>query len=185
MANPKDPKSLSQKRFGEHAAGYVKSEGHAKGADLDRLLELAQPHEDWLVLDVATGGGHTALKFAPHVAKVVASDLTPKMLAAAKEYIRTQGVNNVEFKQADAEGLPFKDKRFDLVTCRIAPHHFPHVDEFVSESARVLKPGGLFLLQDHVLPEDEKAANYVDGFEKLRDPSPPPCLFRKRVARHG
>ncbi|KAA3643343.1 MAG: class I SAM-dependent methyltransferase [Chloroflexi bacterium] len=171
MSEQNNPKSLSQQRFGDYAEGYVSSDTHAKGADLDRLLELARPQSDWLVLDIATGGGHTALKFAPHVAKVVASDLTPQMLAAAEKHIRAQGVENVEFKQVDAEDLPFTDNRFDLVTCRIAPHHFPHADQFVLESARVLKPGGLFLLQDHVLPEDEDTANYVDSFEKFRDPS--------------
>ena len=171
MPDALDSKSLSQKRFGQHAEGYVKSQSHAGGADLDRMLELAQPQADWLVLDIATGGGHTALKFARHVARVVASDLTARMLAAAERHIRAQNVANVEFKLADAEDLPFTDGRFDLVTCRIAPHHFPHVDRFLQESARVLKAGGLLVVEDHVLPENETAAAYVDGFEKLRDPS--------------
>jgi ubiquinone/menaquinone biosynthesis C-methylase UbiE len=67
--------------------------------------------------------------------------------------------------------LPFDDDSFDLVTCRIAPHHFPDCAHFVRECACVLNPGGLLLLQDHVLPEDQSAARYVDSFERLRDPS--------------
>ena len=165
----RDSKSLSQQRYNQFAQGYVTSQSHAKGADLDRLVEIAQP--GWTVLDVATGGGHTALKFAPHVALVVASDLTPNMLEAAQTFITGKGVTNIEFKRADAENLPFNDAEFDLVTCRIAPHHFPDCFRFVQESARVLKPGGLLLVQDHVLPGDEKAARYVDAFETLRDPS--------------
>ncbi|MBN2391178.1 MAG: methyltransferase domain-containing protein [Anaerolineae bacterium] len=162
---------LSQQRFGAHAQNYVTSQTHAKGADLDRLLEIAQPRPYWHVLDVATGGGHTALKFAPHVARVVASDLTPQMLKAAEAHITGKGVTNVEFKEARAEHLPFDSNAFDLVTCRIAPHHFDDVAQFVKEAARVVRPGGLVLVQDQQMPEDPVIAGYVEAFEKLRDPS--------------
>lgn len=166
-----DSKSLSKERYNQFAEGYVKSQSHAKGADLDRLVELAQPQANWVALDVATGGGHTALKFAPHVAQVIASDLTPNMLEAAQRFIIGQGVTNIDFRLADAENLPFEDATFDLVTCRIAPHHFPDAFKFVQECYRVLKSGGILLVQDHVLPDNENAARYVDAFEKLRDPS--------------
>jgi ubiquinone/menaquinone biosynthesis C-methylase UbiE len=166
-----DSKTLSQKRYTQYAQGYVTSKAHAKGAELERLVEIARPQPDWVVMDVATGGGHTALAFAPHVAWVVATDITPKMLEKAEMHIAGQGVTNVEFKPADAEDLPFEGEAFDLVTCRIAPHHFPDCARFVQEGARVLKPGGLLLIQDHVLPGDEESARAVDAFERLRDPS--------------
>jgi ubiquinone/menaquinone biosynthesis C-methylase UbiE len=169
MAN--DSKKLSKERFGEYAAGYVTNKTHAKGAELDRLIAIAQPQADWHVLDIATGGGHTALKFAPYVKSVIASDLTPKMLDEARQFITGQEINNVTFEIADAENLPFEDAMFDLVTCRIAPHHFPDAAKFVRESARVLKAGGLFLMQDQMLPEDAAVAAIADGFEKVRDPS--------------
>ena len=174
-----DSKTLSQERYTQYAQGYVTSKAHAKAAELPHLVEIARPQSNWIVLDVATGGGHTALAFSPHVAQVVATDLTPKMLEKAEAHITGQGVTNVEFKLADAEEMPFEDGTFDLVTCRIAPHHFVDCAKFVQESARVLrgpepakgKPGGLLLVQDHVLPDDEKAARAVDAFERLRDPS--------------
>lgn len=171
MTDRNDLKSLSQERYSKFADGYVTSKAHAKGDELGRLIEIAEPGPDWVVLDVATGGGHTALKFAPFVAQVIATDITPKMLASAKAFIAGQGVKNIILKPADAEDLPFDAKQFELVTCRIAPHHFPDCSRFVQESRRVLKPGGLLLIQDHVLSEDEQAARYVDTFEKLRDPS--------------
>lgn len=166
-----DSKALSQARYSERAQGYVDSATHARQWDLDRLVALAEPQPAWRVLDVATGGGHTALRFAPHVAEVVASDLTPAMLAAASQHIVAQGAGNVRFEQADAEALPFGDASFDLVTCRIAPHHFPNCARFVREATRVLRPGGRLLVQDHVLPDDDAAARFVDAFERLRDPS--------------
>jgi ubiquinone/menaquinone biosynthesis C-methylase UbiE len=171
--------SLSKQRFGQRAQRYVTSHAHARGADLERLVEIAQPQLNWSVLDVATGGGHTALRFAPYVAHVTATDLTSEMLKAAQAFIHAQGVENVSFKLADAQSLPFEDATFDLVTCRIAPHHFAQCARFVRECARVLRspdqakglPGGTLLVQDHVLPEDRAAARYIDSFERLRDPS--------------
>jgi ubiquinone/menaquinone biosynthesis C-methylase UbiE len=164
-------KSLSKQRFGKYAQSYITSKPHSEGADLDSFIEIARPQPDWIVLDVATGGGHTALKFAPYVGQVTATDITPNMLEAARKFITGKGMENVEFELADAEDLPFEDDRFDLVTCRIAPHHFTDCAGFVQECARVLKQGGLLLVQDHVLPDDESAAQYMEVFEKLRDPS--------------
>jgi ubiquinone/menaquinone biosynthesis C-methylase UbiE len=54
--------------------------------------------------------------------------------------------------------MPLDDASFDLVTCRIAPHHFDDVAAFVHEAARVLKPGGMLLVQDHLMPEDATTA---------------------------
>lgn len=171
MSSDKEIKNLARQQFGQHAQAYVESKGHAQGADLDRLLELAQPRAGWRVLDVATGGGHTALKFAPHVRRVIACDFTPPMLNAARTFIAGQGASNLAYTAGDAENLPFAGGAFDLVTCRIAPHHFPNCFRFVQECARVLRPGGLLLIEDHLLPDDERAARYIDSFERLRDPS--------------
>ena len=172
VTHSSDSKALSKERYTRFADGYVTSETHARGSDLDRLLAIVQPQPHWKALDIATGGGHTALKFAPHVAHIIASDLTPRMLERARRFIvEEQGADNVSFELADAENLPFEADRFDLLTCRIAPHHFPDAQRFVRECARVLKPAGVFLLQDQVLPPDPAAAQLVDAFERLRDPS--------------
>lgn len=168
---PVSIKNQVQARFGQYAQSYVEGQSHASGYDLERLVELAQPQPDWLVLDIATGGGHTALKFAPLVSQVVAVDLTPKMLQAARGFIRGQAIQNVHFVAADAEHIPLASNTFDLLTCRIAAHHFPDCFRFVQECARVLKPGGHLIVEDQLVPDDERAARYVDAFERLRDPS--------------
>ncbi len=161
----------SRERFSQFAQGYVTSPTHSQGRDLDRLLEVAAPQADWLACDLATGGGHTALKIAPHVRRMIATDYAPTMLANARAFIESKDVPNVAYVPADAEALPFAANSFDLITCRIAPHHFPDVYAFVREAARALKPGGRFVVQDHLLPEDQKAAAYLESFERLRDPS--------------
>ena len=147
------------------------SASHAKGDDLQRLLQLAAPKGTERVLDVATGGGHTALAFAPFVAAVTAVDLTPRMLEVASAFAAERGATNVTFALADAERLPLPDGAFDLVTARIAPHHFADPREFVREVARVLAPGGLFLLDDNMAPEDDELDAFMNRFEKWRDPS--------------
>lgn len=164
-------KAQAQARFGQYAQGYVESKSHAGGEDLERMVALAEPQPDWLAMDVATGGGHTGLRFAPLVGQIIAFDLTPKMLQAARTFAKEQGVNNVKYAAGDAENLPFLSNTFDLITCRIAPHHFPDCFRFIQECARALKPGGRLLIEDHLAPEDDRAARYVDSFERLRDPS--------------
>ena len=175
-------KELVQQQFGANAANYLTSTVHAKGASLARLVDLVRPKKDWIALDVATGAGHTAAIFAPHVAKVVASDLTPEMLEQTERLAKEKGLANMETAIADAEHMPFADRSFDLVTCRIAPHHFPHVESFLAEVFRVLKPGGTFALVDNVSPDEETTPGFsaeelraagagYNAFEKLRDPS--------------
>lgn len=123
------------------------------------------------VLDIATGGGHVANALAPLAENVVAYDLTPAMLDHARRFIAGNGYGNVQFVQGDAERLPFSDCAFDMVTCRIAAHHFPDVLAFVQESWRVLRPGGSFLLIDNVSPENDAYDAFYNAVEKRRDPS--------------
>jgi ubiquinone/menaquinone biosynthesis C-methylase UbiE len=181
-----ETKALVQRQFGANAAKYATSRPHAQGASLARLVEMANPSADWIVVDVATGAGHTAFAFAPHVANVVASDLTLPMLHVAQGLAHERGLSNVSFAIAQAEFLPFGDESLDLVTCRIAPHHFIDVKQFVSEVRRVLRPSGVFGLVDNVSPDAQivegtpaaltVAADEYNGFEKLRDPSHVRCL---------
>ncbi len=175
-------KDLVQEQFGANAANYVTSSVHAKGASLARMVELVAPEADWTALDIATGGGHTAFAFAPHVKRMIASDLTQQMLDQVDKQVRDKGVGNVSTQLADAENLPFDDQSLDLVTCRIAPHHFPDIAKFIAEVHRVLKPGGVFALVDNAAPDRHTNPGFSDDdltaaaatyneFEKIRDPS--------------
>jgi ubiquinone/menaquinone biosynthesis C-methylase UbiE len=157
-------------QFAATAERYVVSKGHASGDDLARLTELAAATRDDRALDIATGGGHTALAIARTAGSVIASDFTLTMLHTARKFITSQGMENVTYALADAEALPFADHSFDIVTTRIAPHHFPNPRAYVHEVARVLEPGGRFLLEDSVVPEGEAGA-FLDRLEKIRDNS--------------
>ena len=164
-------KRRAQVQFGVAAQRYVSSAILAEGAELGRLVELARLQGTARVLDVATGGGHTALAFAPHVRELVASDLTPAMLEAAGRHLAEKGVRNVRFELADAEALPYADGEFDVVTVRFAPHHFPRSDRFAAEAARVLRAGGRLVMFDNMAPEDDELDEFMNRFEAWRDPS--------------
>src|SRR5487761_2582493 len=163
-------KTLVQEQFGKTAASYLTSAPHAKGASLERLVELTKPQKTWRALDVATGGGHVAYTFAPHVEHMWATDITQEMLDMVKGEAQKRGLANVRTAYAKAEALPFEDAIFALVTCRIAPHHFDSIADFLDEVHRVLKPNGIFAVVDNVVAEGS-VGDYVNAFERFRDPT--------------
>lgn len=168
----RDFKDRVREQFGKTADGYVRNKGFATGDDLGEAAKLLKPTPDDTLLDVACGGGHTALYFAPLVRSVVASDLTMQMLKRAQEYISEEGkVENVTFREADAEDLPFPAGAFTLLTCRIAPHHFPDVPRALREFHRVLRRGGRMVVIDTLLPDDPEIAEFFHTMERMRDPT--------------
>jgi SAM-dependent methyltransferase len=93
------------------------------------------------------------------------------MLDRVRESAEIRGLQ-VELRQHAAEEFPYADGTFDLVTCRVAPHHFSSPGAFVRETARVLRAGGWFLLIDGSVPDDDAEAEaWLHQVEKLRDPS--------------
>lgn len=93
------------------------------------------------VLDVAAGAGNAAIPAALAGARVLASDLTPQLLEVGEHRAAACGAH-LEWRQADAEALPFNDGDFDVVMSCVgvmfAPHHQAAADELV----RVCRPGG-------------------------------------------
>lgn len=180
-------KSLVQQQFGDKAEAYASSPVHAKGASLDRMVELIEPQADWVALDVATAAGHMGHRITPHIRFCIGSDITPSMLPKALKLAAEKGLPHFQASAADAEALPFKDESLDLVTCRIAPHHFPDIPRFVQEAYRTLKPGGILAVTDNIVPSTgshkkrdrvayANAADFINSFEKLRDPSHAVCF---------
>lgn len=176
-------------QFSQHADYYAQSIAHAKGDTLDVILEFADPKGTEQTLDIATGTGFTAFTFAPKVSHVVATDLTPEMVAKAAELAQEQAIENVSFSAAAAESLPFTTASLDLVTCRLAPHHFQDVPKFLREVHRVLRIDGLFCLVDSVSPESEKLVVWQNRVEALRDNSHvygrPPSQWDAMIADAG
>jgi SAM-dependent methyltransferase len=168
------PSSVTQRvrdQFGPAAGSYAVSDVHVGGPDLEAMLRAVPLTGRERLLDVGTGAGHTALAFAPHVAEVVALDLTEAMLEQARAEAARRGLGNLHCQLGNAEALPFPSASFDLVTSRLAAHHFAHADAAVAEIARILRPGGSLLLEDSMAPEDPAQDTFFNAIELLRDPS--------------
>lgn len=164
------PVRRSDEHYTPIARAYTTSAIHAEGADLARLVELAALPAGASVLDVGTGTGHTGLAFAAAGARVVGLDLTRAMLAEARGLAASRAAA-FEPTLGAAEALPFADGAFDAVVCRYCAHHFVDARAAVHEMARVVRPGGIVLLDDHVAPEDDEADAFINRLDWLRDPS--------------
>lgn len=155
--------------FSRVAANYARSTFHASSERLREVLDLAQPREGDLALDVATGTGNTAFALAPYVTRVVGLDLTREMLNEARRIAAERGIENADWVIGDATVLPFQEGTFDLYVVRAAPHHFQDVDAFLSEALRVLKPGRVAAFVDCAPPLP--ARDVLHEVEMRRDPS--------------
>lgn len=144
----------------------------ADDRDVTELLaRIPAPAKSGRALDVATGGGHTALALAHAGYVPVIGDLAPAMLENARRLLAADGFT-AEASLFPAEEIPFPRDSFELVTCRVAPHHFSDVPAFIRESHRVLKPGGYLMIIDGSVPDaDPETADWLHRVEKLRDPS--------------
>jgi len=169
---PPDRTKEIEDRFGPAAQAYATSPGHKAGPDLDRMIELAQPKTTDVVLDVATGAGHTAVAFAPLVSRVDATDLSRSMVAMASTLAQREGLSNVEVETVGVEQLHvLGSEMYDLVTCRIAPHHFIDLDLAVREIAGVLKKLGRFVCVDSRGFDEPAVFSFLHDAEVLRDPT--------------
>ena len=139
--------------WSQRADAFRESPAHREGPDLELLVEWCEPGHDVKVLDVATGGGHVARRLRQEGCTVITVDPAPGM--------RPDVV-------APAEDLPFADGSFDVVTCRIAAHHFHDIRKAVGEMARV--SNRLLVIEDNVF-----RGEHVEEAERLRDPTHVRC----------
>jgi SAM-dependent methyltransferase len=158
-------------QFGPRARAYVESGVHSQGADLDTIGALAQKLRPQLALDLGAGGGHVAYALARHAQRVIATDLSPEMLAAVAQTAREKGLRNIETTEAPAERLPFGDETFDFVASRLSAHHWRDFDAGLREARRTLKRGGQAVFVDVYAPGQALFDTHLQALELLRDHS--------------
>ncbi len=137
----------------------------------DRFGDALGKAAKGVILDLACGPGVVTAAVARGAKKAVGFDVTPAMLEKARKRCAEAGLTNVEFKQGNAEALPFADASFDGVVTRLAIHHFADPGLVLREVARVLRPGGRLVVVDVVVSEDAAEAALQNAIENLRDPS--------------
>jgi len=161
----------AQEQFARQSHRYGRGHVLENVDDVQRALETIQPPPRSKVLDVATGAGHTGLYLASLGHDVTLADIALPMLERAARTAAERSLT-VQTRQHSAEQLPYPDASFELVTCRVAAHHFSSPPDFIREAARVLKPGGWLLLIDGTVEDGQPEAEaWAHEVEKLRDPS--------------
>ena len=124
------------------------------------------------VLDVAAGTGNAAVPAALTGAQVVASDLTPELFVAGREFAARHGVQ-LAWEEGDAEALPYGDGGFDVVLSCVGVMFAPHHQQAADELVRVCRPGGTIGLLSWT-PEGFIGELFTDD-EAVRAPAPARC----------
>ncbi|HEX3720981.1 MAG TPA: class I SAM-dependent methyltransferase [Verrucomicrobiae bacterium] len=159
----------AQTQFSRQSEHYGKNHILQNVDDVAEALQSIPFRPGAKALDVATGAGHTGLFLALLGYDATLADIAQPMLDKAAKAAAERNVS-VKTMLHEAEKFPYAGGTFDLVTCRVAAHHFSSPEKFISETARVLKDGGHFLLIDGSVADDQpEAEEWLHAVEKLRD----------------
>jgi ubiquinone/menaquinone biosynthesis C-methylase UbiE len=174
MSSPFTHLHTVQSQFDPQAQAYLTSHVHAHGPDLahaQALVAQALPAGTGQVLDLGCGAGHLSFALAPQVARVIAVDPSPQMLATVRQAAAARGLAQIDTCEAPAEALPLADASIDLVATRYSAHHWTRLDAALQEMHRVLKPGGHVLVIDVEGEADALVDTHLQAMELLRDRS--------------
>jgi ubiquinone/menaquinone biosynthesis C-methylase UbiE len=144
----------------------------------DKIIQLLDPKNNDVILDVAGGTGEPGLTIATMLngGKVIITDLAEDMLDIARENAIQRGIKNVEFRACDVCELPFTDNTFDAISCRFGFMFFPDMLLAAKEMVRVLKPGGRIATSVWNVPEKNFWVTATMGTinKNMELPAPPP-----------
>lgn len=148
-----------------------------RSAKVITFLDRAGVHVRGHVLDAGCGGGGMPLSLAEEAESVVGIDLIDRFRQAGRRLAQERAMRNLEFVQADGMALPFRAGVFDLVLSHAVIEHVSDAHRYLSECARVLKPGGSMYLS--TAPYLSFAGAHLP---RLKVPIPLHLLVGRRVA---
>ena len=110
----------------------------------DRFVARVKARPGEQILDMAGGTGDVAFRMARRGAHVTVADINPDMLAVGMERAESRGLEDLAWKQENAEGLTFEDSTFDAYTIAFGIRNVTDIPAALKEAHRVLKHGGRF-----------------------------------------
>jgi SAM-dependent methyltransferase len=145
----------------------------------DRMVELADIRPGHRVLDVSTGPGEPALTAARRVGpggRILGTDLSPAMLAIARDRAAAAGMTNVQFREMDSEALEFPEAGFDAALCRFGLMFLPDPGAAARRIRKALRPGGRFVAATWSVPPKVPMLSLAMATiqKQLHVPPPPP-----------
>jgi SAM-dependent methyltransferase len=148
------------------------------GPATERMLDLAGVRAGSRVIDVAAGAGGQTLAAAARVApdgRVLATDISPAILAYAADEARRAGLTNVETQEVDGETLDVEEAGFDAVISRVGLIYFPDRQGALTGMRRALRPGGRVAAIVYSTPERNEFFSIPVSIIRRRAALPPPA----------
>jgi len=158
----------------------------------ERMLELASIQPGQRVLDVATGPGEPAVTAAHRVGSsghVIATDLSPQMVALGRERVAELGLHNIDFREMDAEAPDLPEHSFEIVLCRFGLMYLPDPQVALERMHQLLIPDGRLVAAVWGPPQKVPFIRWPMevALRVLQVPAPPPQMpgpFSLADARH-
>mgnify|MGYP001182232159 CR=1 FL=1 len=167
-------RTANDARFWDRIARKYAADPVADMAGYERTLERTRHYLESgdAVFEFGCGTGTTALRLAPSVGRIVATDISGEMIAIAREKAGAQGCSNVEFEVATPNVAPWPDGSFDAVLGFNALHLIAAREAAVRGVHRLLKPGGLFISKTPCLKEMSPAVRLAVPLMQLVGKAP-------------
>lgn len=146
------------------------------GKATNTMLDMAGISTAHRVLDIAAGAGEQSITAAKKVGPegyVLATDISPNILAFAQKMAKEAGLNNIETQPMDGENLDLPDESFDAVISRVGLIYFPDQQKALREMLRVLKPGGKVAAIVYSTPDKNKFFSVPVSIIRNRAKLPP------------
>lgn len=157
------PASLRRARFWDRIARSYAADPIADlpgyEATLRRIGELLKPHDE--VLEIGCGTGTSALRLAPLVRHMLATDVSAGMIAIACEKLAALPVSPLRFEVADAEASTFGEHSFDVVLALNLLHLAEDLDRMLAQGVRALRPGGLLISKTPCVAEMNPLVTWI------------------------
>ncbi len=129
------------------------------------------------VLEIGCGTGTTALRLAPSVTRVIATDVSSEMIVIAREKAAAEACRNAEFSVASAERAPGSDGAYDAVLAFNILHLISERSSMLAHVRRMLKPGGLFISKTPCLSEMNPLIRFAVPVARLVGKAPSVSFF--------